>query len=39
MQTMSDQIQQLNDHITALSAQLEAGTAKPVKAHKAKPAQ
>jgi hypothetical protein len=38
MQTMSDQIQQLDYRITALSKQLEAATTKPVKSHKAKPA-
>jgi hypothetical protein len=38
MQTMSDQIQQLDARITALSKQLEAATTKPVKSHKAKPA-
>jgi len=32
LQTMSDQIKQLNERITALSAQLETATAKPVKA-------
>jgi hypothetical protein len=35
---MSDQIKQLDERITALSAQLETATAKPVKAVKAKPA-
>jgi hypothetical protein len=39
MQTMSDQIQQLNDRIATLSAQLEASTAKKVKSGKAKPTQ
>ena len=39
MQTMSDQIQQLNDRIVVLSAQLEAATAKKGKSVKAKPAQ
>ena len=38
LQTMSDQIQQLDYRITALSKQLEAATTKPVKSHKAKPA-
>jgi flagellar hook-associated protein FlgK len=38
LQAMSDQIKQLDERITALSAQLETATAKPVKAVKAKPA-
>jgi Tfp pilus assembly protein PilO len=38
LQAMSDQIKQLDERITALSAQLETATAKPVKTVKAKPA-
>jgi Tfp pilus assembly protein PilO len=38
LQAMSDQIKQLDERITALSAQLEIATAKPVKAKPVKPA-
>jgi Tfp pilus assembly protein PilO len=38
LQAMSDQIKELDGRITALSAQLETATAKPVKAKPAKPA-